>query len=53
MSRSLRVAVPFPILAAHESGATLCLRERSVLLLVVAAFALGWIVSMIKDHYGK
>jgi hypothetical protein len=51
MDRPSFIAVPLPLLSLHDNVATFRLRDWDLLLIVVAAFALGWISSRIREHY--
>ena len=51
MNKSSFIAVPLPLLSVRDNGATFCLRDWNLVLFIVAAFALGWVCSRIRDHY--
>jgi hypothetical protein len=51
MSKSSFITVPLPLISMHENGVTFCLRDWNLFLIILGAFALGWIASKLKDHY--
>ena len=44
------IAVPLPLLAAHETGTVFSIKDWVLFLLIGAAFALGWICATLSER---